>query len=159
MPGSGFHHVESSAASLAYVLPFDQVAQFPPLFEALDSSLDQFQVAGYGVTITSLEEVFLKVGGDHDLDSFNTQQKSEAKTTGATPGKDGSNRGDNKGGQGDPSLALQVYGLWCDIIFILIFLLFGRYCVPLLKSLLLKMSNSCSCGSLSSYSGCEVFLQ
>ena len=136
MPGSGFHHVESSAASLAYVLPFDQVAQFPPLFEALDSSLDQFQVAGYGVTITSLEEVFLKVGGDHDLDSFNTQQKSEAKTTGATPGKDGSNRGDNKGGQGDPSLALQVYGLWYALRFndhCSIKILFNAYAKPLLS--------------------------
>jgi hypothetical protein len=36
-------------------------------FDELETSLASLQVSGYGITITSLEEVFLKVGGDHDL--------------------------------------------------------------------------------------------
>jgi len=121
------------------VLPFDQVAQFPPLFEALDNGLCQFQAAGYGVTITSLEEVFLKVGGDHDLDSFQQQQEAAAAATaGAASGsnKKSGVRGDTKEIQGEPSLALQVYGLWYALRFndhCSIKILFNAYAKPLLS--------------------------
>jgi hypothetical protein len=33
------------------------------------------KIEGYGVTITSLEEVFLRVGGDHELDSVSKEKE------------------------------------------------------------------------------------
>jgi hypothetical protein len=43
------------------------VSPFFQFFDSLEESLSLLQVSGYGITITTLEEVFLKVGGDHDL--------------------------------------------------------------------------------------------
>jgi ATP-binding cassette subfamily A (ABC1) protein 3 len=50
-----------------YTLPFHTVQQFGPFFTKLDSSLSKLNVSNYGVTITSLEDVFLKVGEDHSV--------------------------------------------------------------------------------------------
>ena len=46
-----------------------QVTAFSAFFPLLEDALPSFEVVGYGVTITSLEEVFLRVGGDHTLAS------------------------------------------------------------------------------------------
>ena len=45
-----------------YVLPFDAVPHFGPFFSKLEGSLGDFGVANFGVSITTLEDVFLKVG-------------------------------------------------------------------------------------------------
>jgi ATP-binding cassette subfamily A (ABC1) protein 3 len=49
------------------VLPFDSVAKFGELFAFLEKSKDALSLANFGVIITSLEDVFLKVGGDHSV--------------------------------------------------------------------------------------------
>ena len=65
------------------MLPFDAVSYFSSFFSALDREIKEggrfVSCSGYGVSITSLEEVFLKVGGDHDL-----QQGTEATPAAAT---------------------------------------------------------------------------
>jgi ATP-binding cassette subfamily A (ABC1) protein 3 len=57
IPKASFEATESSAASLVFVLPFAESASFGPLFDGLDDNLAALHIAGYGVTITSLEEV------------------------------------------------------------------------------------------------------
>ena len=37
------------------------IKQFPHLFEGLDQNLQKLQIQNYGISITTLEEVFLKV--------------------------------------------------------------------------------------------------
>ena len=49
-------------AELSILLPRESSGRFEALFNALDSSLSTLQVEGYGCTMTTLEEVFLKVG-------------------------------------------------------------------------------------------------
>ena len=44
-----------------YVIPRDQTANFKPFFEAFDSKLDDFKIKSYGVSMATLEEVFLKI--------------------------------------------------------------------------------------------------
>ena len=44
-----------------YVIPRDQVGNFKAFFEAFDTKLDEFKVKSYGVSMTTLEDVFLKI--------------------------------------------------------------------------------------------------
>jgi ATP-binding cassette, subfamily A (ABC1), member 3 len=46
---------------LQYTLPFDSVTKFGQFFLELENNLSHFCVSKYGITITSLEDVFLKV--------------------------------------------------------------------------------------------------
>jgi ATP-binding cassette subfamily A (ABC1) protein 3 len=47
-------------------LPFGQEGLFPDLFTALDDALLQLSVRGYGVAVTTLEQVFLRITEDYD---------------------------------------------------------------------------------------------
>lgn len=126
--GVAFNESESSAASVCYVLPFAAAASFAPFFSALDERLSDFNVVGYvffsqssaffkikyasnysfcryGVSITSLEEVFLKTGSDHDLDeSEDLVVKTEEALKAATALEDNFGR--------DVTIHRQVHGLW-----------------------------------------------
>ncbi len=46
---------------LAYILPFEDLAVFPGLFGQLDQKLPSLSLTSYGVSVTTLEDVFLKV--------------------------------------------------------------------------------------------------
>jgi len=50
-----------------YCLPFHTVSLFGKFFEVLEPNLTSFQVKNFNLTITTLEEVFLKVGEDHTV--------------------------------------------------------------------------------------------
>lgn len=58
---------DSADVQLQYTLPFDSIGKFGQFFTNLEENLTQFCVSKYGVTITSLEDVFLKVGEDHSV--------------------------------------------------------------------------------------------
>lgn len=49
------------SAELAFQLPMQTVSKFPELFDKLDGKLNELKVNSYGISITTLEEVFLKV--------------------------------------------------------------------------------------------------
>eukprot|EP01035_Chromulina_nebulosa_P017263 gene17263-22795_t len=49
---------------ITYILPFDSIGLFGNFFEVLNQNISKFQVSNYGITITSLEDVFLKIGED-----------------------------------------------------------------------------------------------
>ena len=55
--GAALNAKESTANCLVVVLPFDQAPKFGAFFSALDGAHARLGVEGYGVTITSLEEV------------------------------------------------------------------------------------------------------
>jgi len=44
-----------------YQLPLDSVTTFEALFNGLDQNLDTLGIDSYGISITTLEEVFLSV--------------------------------------------------------------------------------------------------
>lgn len=63
LPDAVLHSPEGNAIEiqLQYTLPFDSVTKFGQFFMELDNNFHKFCVSKYGITITSLEDVFLKV--------------------------------------------------------------------------------------------------
>jgi ATP-binding cassette subfamily A (ABC1) protein 3 len=49
------------SAEVAMQLPMEEVDRFPKLFDELDAKKKELDFESYGVSITTLEEVFLKV--------------------------------------------------------------------------------------------------
>eukprot|EP01134_Creolimax_fragrantissima_P005049 CFRG5049T1 len=49
-------------AELSYQLPQKDMQNFVPMFKELESNLEELDIQSYGVSCTTLEEVFLKVG-------------------------------------------------------------------------------------------------
>lgn len=43
------------------MIPRNQTGSFKPFFEVFDGKLDEFDIKSYGVSMTTLEEVFLKI--------------------------------------------------------------------------------------------------
>lgn len=52
-------------AELTYRMPFEESSSFPALFESLEQQPQRYGVELFGVSVTTLEEVFLRVGRDH----------------------------------------------------------------------------------------------
>ena len=48
-------------AELAFVLPKNEVGKFPPLLNELDANKKALGISSYGVAVTTLEDVFLRV--------------------------------------------------------------------------------------------------
>jgi ABC-type multidrug transport system ATPase subunit len=67
VPHAKFVEVDGAEAQVIYELPFDSVAYFGAFFTILEGDLYKYHVSNFGVTITSLEDVFLKVGEDHSV--------------------------------------------------------------------------------------------
>lgn len=53
-----------------YLIPRDQCGNFKAFFEAFDSKLDEYKVKSYGVAMTTLEEVFLKINQEFAPELF-----------------------------------------------------------------------------------------
>lgn len=49
---------------LKYILPTAEISKFEGLFEALEDQSQQLGIESYGVSLTTLEDVFLKIGDD-----------------------------------------------------------------------------------------------
>uniref|UniRef100_K3W614 ABC transporter domain-containing protein n=1 Tax=Globisporangium ultimum (strain ATCC 200006 / CBS 805.95 / DAOM BR144) TaxID=431595 RepID=K3W614_GLOUD len=62
-------------AETSFQLPLDCTAQFATMFEALDEKLEQLGVLSYGISVTTLEEVFIKVAEAGDEDHQHTLKK------------------------------------------------------------------------------------
>lgn len=67
IPEAKYIEEDGAEEQVLYSLPFHTVKDFGPFFTKLESQLDNFGVTNFGVTITSLEDVFLKVGEDHTV--------------------------------------------------------------------------------------------
>ncbi|TMW68214.1 hypothetical protein Poli38472_007886 [Pythium oligandrum] len=62
-------------AEIAFQLPLDCSSEFPLLFEALDDQLETLGVLSYGISVTTMEEVFIKVAEADDEDNQHTLKK------------------------------------------------------------------------------------
>ncbi|XP_033100067.1 ATP-binding cassette sub-family A member 3-like [Anneissia japonica] len=59
--------LESNVGSeISFVLPSESSGKFEVLFEELESNKSSFGIASYGASVTTMEEVFLKVGESTD---------------------------------------------------------------------------------------------
>jgi ATP-binding cassette subfamily A (ABC1) protein 3 len=73
-------------AEIAFQLPLDGTASFPQLFEELDDKMKELGVLSYGISVTTLEEVFIKVAEANDEDNQHTLSKdAKTPTAGALP--------------------------------------------------------------------------
>eukprot|EP00045_Choanoeca_perplexa_P016896 m.234753 g.234753 ORF g.234753 m.234753 type:complete len:1739 (-) comp17391_c0_seq2:66-5282(-) len=67
-------------AESTFILPRDSSSVFPALFEELDTKQQELGVMSYGLSITTMEEVFLKVGEHGDDDTkIDIQSRIEAR--------------------------------------------------------------------------------
>lgn len=75
--------VEGNVGSeVTYLLPRDASTAFPAMFEELESAKDELQLENYGVSVTTLEEVFLKVGegtGEEDGANIDIQTRLDSR--------------------------------------------------------------------------------
>lgn len=68
-------------AEISFQLPLDSTAQFASMFEALDDKLVELGVLSYGISVTTLEEVFIKVAEAGDEDHQHTLKKDAGADT------------------------------------------------------------------------------
>lgn len=61
--------MQEVSREITYQLPTEVSGQFKEFFKEFDENLDQLNIGSYGVGITTLEEVFLRIGhGEDDED-------------------------------------------------------------------------------------------
>lgn len=53
--------MSSIGLELGLRIPFEAVDEFGPMFKTLDAEKGSLGISSYGVSVTNLEEVFLKV--------------------------------------------------------------------------------------------------
>ena len=49
-----------SGSELTYILPSDNVSKFPEMLKEFEAKRELLNVSSYGLSVTSLEEVFMK---------------------------------------------------------------------------------------------------
>lgn len=78
-----------------YLIPRDQCGNFKAFFEAFDPKLDEYKVRSYGVAMTTLEEVFLKINQEFapELFGFDDSRVSENESHDDQPAKGGAMKG------------------------------------------------------------------
>ncbi|GAB5359398.1 hypothetical protein AAMO2058_000540400 [Amorphochlora amoebiformis] len=54
------------AGEISFQLPFSDSSKFPDMFDTLDKNKKEWGIHSYGVSVTTLEEVFLKVGHESE---------------------------------------------------------------------------------------------
>ena len=104
MPGADLQ--SSIGTELSYLLPRDGVALFEKLFADLEAQRAQLGIASYGASVSTLEEVFLKVGRHDD-------EEGAASDGGDPPdvlllGNSKRDGNDNDGYGGDDDVALLI---------------------------------------------------
>ncbi|XP_065191428.1 phospholipid-transporting ATPase ABCA3-like [Sycon ciliatum] len=83
VPGSRL--VGNAGAELAYVLPQEASSHFSALFTSLEENRTELGILSYGVSVTKLEEVFLKVGEEEGIVANKKLQKFEERQAAAGP--------------------------------------------------------------------------
>ncbi len=58
---SDAHLISNVGTEMTFQLPLGAAGSFKSMFEALDAKVDEESIAAYGVSITTLDQVFLKV--------------------------------------------------------------------------------------------------
>ena len=69
---------ETQGNDMSIQLPFGQESLFPDLFTDLDGALAELSVRGYGVAVTTLEQVFLRITEDHNASDADVISATDA---------------------------------------------------------------------------------
>ncbi|XP_026725285.1 ATP-binding cassette sub-family A member 1 [Trichoplusia ni] len=64
-------------SELTYILPSDHVSKFPDMLKEFEAKKESLNVSSYGLSITSLEEVFMKAGAE-DLEATSAKKTRTA---------------------------------------------------------------------------------
>jgi ATP-binding cassette subfamily A (ABC1) protein 3 len=70
-----------SGGEVSFRLPFDASGSFAALFDVLDDSKgmnDEYALLEYGISVTTLEEVFLRVGHDQDIEDMAKEKQRDS---------------------------------------------------------------------------------
>lgn len=73
--------ISNVGAEISFQLPLDSTALFPQLFESLDEKMQDLGVFSYGISVTTLEEVFIKVAEANDNENQHTLPKTADSNT------------------------------------------------------------------------------
>lgn len=57
-------------AELSYILPSSATASFPTLFDKLEAEKETLGIQSFGISVTTMEEVFMKVGENADSEKY-----------------------------------------------------------------------------------------
>ena len=63
--------VTDVGAELSYILPSSATPSFPKLFDRLETERKELGIVSFGVSVTTMEEVFMKVGEGATDDMLN----------------------------------------------------------------------------------------
>ena len=75
--------VALAGSELTYRLPFEETGKFSKIFDQLDENKERLYLKSYGISVTTLEEVFLKIGHDEiddEADYGKEEEKGDEKT-------------------------------------------------------------------------------
>lgn len=78
----GIQVQEDIASELAYALPDEYVDRFETLFQKLEEKQESLKLGSFGVSLTTLEEVFLKVGSDSNIDKAGNISQQNGQSNG-----------------------------------------------------------------------------
>lgn len=67
----GATQLSDFGAEISYRLPAKDLSQFSKLFLEIDQSQNALGIDSYGISLTTLEEVFLRIGMEEKEVSFN----------------------------------------------------------------------------------------
>lgn len=60
----GAEQATDVGAELSYILPSSFIPSFPELFDTLEAQKTSLGILSFGISVTTMEEVFMKVGRD-----------------------------------------------------------------------------------------------
>ena len=72
---SAWTSVSLVGAELSFILPSEATGKFEDLFMELETRRQELGIASYGASVTTMEEVFLKVGEEMDSSLSDKLQK------------------------------------------------------------------------------------
>lgn len=55
------------SSELSFLIPLGLSHKFKDFFSEFDKALDDLEIKSYGISVTTLEEVFLRVGSHHSI--------------------------------------------------------------------------------------------
>ncbi|XP_066291529.1 cholesterol transporter ABCA5-like [Branchiostoma lanceolatum] len=73
--------IRSHAMELSYTLPLERVENFADLFSTLDNNSGTLGIQNYGISMTTLEEVFLKLREDEEAEEGGKSSNGVVKTS------------------------------------------------------------------------------
>ena len=76
---SEFELLSEIATEMTYLLPNRESSAFTDFFTEFDKNLDKLGISSYGVSITTLEEVFLKINEELAPDLFKTERNESVR--------------------------------------------------------------------------------